>query len=48
MTGQLDDADREWIRKQVDAAPKLTDAQKNALAELLRPARKAGDARATT
>jgi hypothetical protein len=48
VTGhQLDDADKEWVRKQVDAAPKLTDAQKTCLAELLRPARKGGDTRAT-
>jgi hypothetical protein len=39
VTGQLDDADREWVRKQVDKAPPLTDEQRTKLAELLRPAR---------
>lgn len=37
---KLDDADRAWIRRQVDAAPKLTPDQRIRLAELLRPVRK--------
>ena len=36
---RLDDDDREWVRRQVDQAPPLTEAQRTALAELLRPAR---------
>jgi len=45
---QLDDDDREWCRRQVDKAKPLNETQRTALAELLRPARKGGDARATT
>lgn len=38
----MTEATREHIRRLVDAAPPLTDAQKARLAALLRPARKAG------
>ena len=48
MTGHQLDDEREWVRRQVDKAPPLTEAQRTALAELLRPARQGGGARATT
>jgi len=38
----LTEADRQWIKDQVARAPRFTDEQRDKLAELLRPVRKAG------
>lgn len=38
----IDDEDREWIARQVAAAPPLSTGQRDKLAELLRPVRRAG------
>ncbi|MGV0796222.1 hypothetical protein ABQF26_04610 [Mycolicibacterium elephantis] len=39
VTSTLTDADRAWAKAQVDRAPKLTAAQRDKLADLLRPVR---------
>jgi hypothetical protein len=36
---ELDEDDREWVRRQVNKAKPLNETQRTALAELLRPAR---------
>lgn len=41
-TSALTDADREWIANLVAAAPRFTTQQRDKLAELLRPVRRAG------